>query len=200
VTPDGGTLARDRPFVASAAVVGAAVAFFLAGPPLAALLLGHGPNELFLPAGLEPATQEPVGPWTVVVDEDGEDTLLVLGADGILGRDQFLRRLGLVLGLLAAFSPARRRALGKPLLPLVPRLTAAAVAAEALLSFAGLGIELPTSSLGNLLGTGVDSAFERLSLLLVPLAVLVVLIVALVTLGVRLDRNLTPAARKSTLT
>ena len=62
------------------------------GAYIAEKLLGHGPNQLFFDAVDERLV--PVGPWTYVTDpKTGEKTLLVLGADGSLGRDEFLRLL-----------------------------------------------------------------------------------------------------------
>jgi peptide/nickel transport system permease protein len=78
-----------------------------AGAPLAAHLLGHGPNDPF-PYAVD-VNAKPVGPWARVPDlndvqQPGEfglpkpppethTTLLVLGGDGQLGRDEFLRVL-----------------------------------------------------------------------------------------------------------
>src|SRR5207247_5433981 len=80
-----------------------------AGAPLAAHLLGHGPNDPF-PYAVD-INAKPVGPWARVPDlndvQQSSDvdlglpkpppgthkTLLVLGGDGQLGRDEFLRVL-----------------------------------------------------------------------------------------------------------
>jgi peptide/nickel transport system permease protein len=80
-----------------------------AGAPLAGHLLGHGPNDPF-PYGAD-VSLRPAGPWThipalnsIQVPGDYEiehppppkgtpNTLLILGADGPLGRDEFLRLL-----------------------------------------------------------------------------------------------------------
>ena len=104
-------------------------AFF--GGPIAAKILGHGPNDIFA-NGVDADTLQPVGPLTKIstapfptpVGTKGfEDTTLLLGADGQLGRDMFLRILygaqtslevavfatlfavsvGVLLGLLAGF-------------------------------------------------------------------------------------------------
>jgi peptide/nickel transport system permease protein len=99
------------------------------GAPVAASLLGHGPNDLFA-GGLNTKTLLPVGPWTHVSNQPYPGavghfthTLFVLGGDGQLGRDEFLRLLygtqvslevavgativtmviGVVLGSLAGF-------------------------------------------------------------------------------------------------
>ncbi len=92
---------RDRVGVASAAVLGLLVVAVAVGPPLGERLLGHGPNDIF-PYAVDDFLK-PVGPWTRVpatIDfsdagprADGPTTLLVLGADGPLGRDMLLRLL-----------------------------------------------------------------------------------------------------------
>src|SRR6186997_1775160 len=61
------------------------------GGPIAAALLGHGPNDIFF-SGVNDDLL-PVGPWTHVQTPDGGSTLFILGADGTLGRDEFLRLL-----------------------------------------------------------------------------------------------------------
>ncbi len=101
------------------------------GGPIAAKVLGHGPNEIFA-NGVDMNTLQPVGPLTSVstaqfptaVSTEGfDDTFFILGADGQLGRDMFLRILygaqtslevavlatlfavsvGVLLGLLAGY-------------------------------------------------------------------------------------------------
>jgi peptide/nickel transport system permease protein len=65
--------------------------------PILERVLGHGPNEIF-PTATNFAAK-PVGPWSWVVDstssaaETTDKTLFVLGGDGSLGRDEFLRLL-----------------------------------------------------------------------------------------------------------
>ena len=63
------------------------------GGPIAAHFLGHGPNDIFF-TGVNNDLL-PVGPWTHIDDtlHPGHQTLFVLGADGTLGRDEFLRLL-----------------------------------------------------------------------------------------------------------
>ena len=71
------------------------------GAPLAAHLLGHGPNDQFIIAAIDPNTGSPVGPWTHInkdisgICQGGNcpTTLFVLGSDSTLGRDEFLRLL-----------------------------------------------------------------------------------------------------------
>jgi len=77
-----------------------------AGAPIAAALLGHGPNDLFYTA--MNARGAPVGPWSTVADpaHPGQHTLFILGADSTLGRDEFLRvlygaRVSFEVGILA---------------------------------------------------------------------------------------------------
>lgn len=120
---------RDRMAVAS---VGFIVLLFVSaffGAPLAAHLLGHGPDDIYAD-GVNRQSFAPVGPWAHIstapypgASGHYGTTLLVLGADGSLGRDLFLRLLygaqtslevaltattatvtiGVVLGLLAGY-------------------------------------------------------------------------------------------------
>jgi peptide/nickel transport system permease protein len=72
-----------------------------AGEPLAAHLLGHGPNDPFPMSVDADKNLLPAGPWSHVpnihgvapVTPDMPRTLFILGADGTLGRDLFLRVL-----------------------------------------------------------------------------------------------------------
>jgi peptide/nickel transport system permease protein len=117
-------LRRDPVAVVCGIVVVAILFSVTAGAPLAEHLLGHGPNDQFPYAAS--ADRRPVGPWTHVPDtfQLGEspngdngitlpppppgtgETTFVLGADGPLGRDEFLRllyggRVSLAVALLA---------------------------------------------------------------------------------------------------
>jgi peptide/nickel transport system permease protein len=80
-----------------AALVGAIVILVLLlaaflGAPLASHLLGHGPNDVNPINAVVDGT--PVGPWTHVKNLYGTQTqLYILGADGLTGRDEFLRLL-----------------------------------------------------------------------------------------------------------
>ncbi len=90
---------RDRLAVAS---VGFIIFLFLlafVGAPLAARILGHGPNDIFA-QGVNQVKFAPVGPWTHIntapyVGAAGhfKNTILILGGDSSLGRDLFLRLL-----------------------------------------------------------------------------------------------------------
>jgi ABC-type dipeptide/oligopeptide/nickel transport system permease subunit len=104
-------LRADRLALAAGIVLLAILLLCFVGAPVFSHLLGHGPDEPF-PYAVSP-TLKPVGPWTRVpdvnefvdIDEDYPRTLFVLGADGTLGRDLFLRvlyggqaSLGIALG------------------------------------------------------------------------------------------------------
>jgi peptide/nickel transport system permease protein len=90
---------RDR-----VAIVGGVFIVFLvfaafAGGPIAAHVLGHGPDDIF-PGGIDQTTLLPVGPLTQVSEApyagavgDFGHTLFILGADGLTGRDEFIRIL-----------------------------------------------------------------------------------------------------------
>src|SRR5919201_4995100 len=83
---------RDRVAIASGIFIIFLILTAIFGGPIAATLLGHGPNDIFF-AGVNDDLL-PVGPWTHVANpEGGGTTLFVLGADGTLGRDEFLRLL-----------------------------------------------------------------------------------------------------------
>src|SRR5207244_8090898 len=71
-----------------------------AGGPLAAWLLGHGPNDQFFAGGVDQKTLLPGGPWHHVslapyAGAAGHygSTLFILGSDSTTGRDEFLRLL-----------------------------------------------------------------------------------------------------------
>lgn len=91
---------RDRVAVASVFfIVFLFVAAFIGGP-VAARILGHGPNDLFT-NGVNANTLAPVGPLTHIKLMPGEagysathhTTFLLLGGDSQLGEDLFLRLL-----------------------------------------------------------------------------------------------------------
>ncbi len=83
------------------------------GAPIAAHFLGHGPNDIFSADGVR--NYKPVGPWTHISTAPYPgaaghfpNTFLILGADGPLGRDMFLRllygaRASLEVAVLATF-------------------------------------------------------------------------------------------------
>src|SRR5580765_3821489 len=82
---------RDKVAMASGFFIIFLVLAAIFGGPLAAHLLGHGPNDIFF-GGVNDDLL-PVGPWTHVPTPEGGTTLFILGADGTLGRDEFLRLL-----------------------------------------------------------------------------------------------------------
>ena len=83
---------RDRVALASIFFIVFLIFAAFPGAYIAEKLLGHGPNTLFFDGVDEQLI--PVGPWSYVTDPStGEKTLLILGADGSLGRDEFLRLL-----------------------------------------------------------------------------------------------------------
>jgi peptide/nickel transport system permease protein len=82
---------RDRIAVASGIFVIFLILVAIFGGPIVATLLGHGPNDIFFTGVNEDLL--PVGPWTTISTPEGGTTLFVLGADGLLGRDEFLRLL-----------------------------------------------------------------------------------------------------------
>jgi peptide/nickel transport system permease protein len=83
---------RDRLAIASIFFIVLLLFAAFPGAYIAEKLLGHGPNQLFFDGVDERLV--PVGPWSYVSDpQTGEKTLLILGADGSLGRDEFLRLL-----------------------------------------------------------------------------------------------------------
>ena len=102
-------LRRDRAALVSAGFLVVLVFAVLGGAPLLGRIVGHGPNDFF-PYAVD-VSLKPVGPWSYVADTTmvpGIDpktfqqipppagtskTLLVLGADGPLGRDELQRLL-----------------------------------------------------------------------------------------------------------
>ena len=87
---------RDKLAIAGGCFV---VLLFLAafvGAPLAAHLLGHGPNVPYqYPYNALDSLGHPVGPFTRIRNslDPTQSQLLILGADSSLGRDEFLRLL-----------------------------------------------------------------------------------------------------------
>jgi peptide/nickel transport system permease protein len=149
------------------------------GAPLAAHLLGHGPNDQFILSAIDQKTGAPVGPWThIVKDATGTcvshcpKTLFVLGSDSTLGRDEFLRLLygaqvslevalgativsmfiGVLLGAIAGYY-------GGWMDMIVSRLTEIVMAFPFLLFVVALsstvGQRLNDITLGGLVGRGV---------------------------------------------
>jgi len=85
---------QDRIAVASGFFIIFLVFAAFGGAPIAAHFLGHGPNDQNFNA-IDPVLLKPVGPWATVPDplHNGQTWFMILGADGTLGRDEFLRVL-----------------------------------------------------------------------------------------------------------
>lgn len=85
---------RDRVAIGGGVFIVFLVLAAFVGAPVAAALLGHSPNDIYFTA-VDQNTLLPVGPWSHVEDirHPGQTTLFILGADGTLGRDEFLRML-----------------------------------------------------------------------------------------------------------
>jgi ABC-type dipeptide/oligopeptide/nickel transport system permease subunit len=97
---------RDKLAMASVFFVIFLLLSSFVGGPVAAHILGHGPNDIFA-FGVDPQKFVPVGPWTHIstapypgatcvehcVHGQFPKTLLPLGGDSLLGRDLFLRLL-----------------------------------------------------------------------------------------------------------
>jgi peptide/nickel transport system permease protein len=83
---------RDRAaLVAGGVIIVLLLAAFI-GAPLASHLVGHGPNDVNPINAV--VNGQPIGPWTHVKSLYGTSSqLYVLGADGLTGRDEFLRLL-----------------------------------------------------------------------------------------------------------
>jgi peptide/nickel transport system permease protein len=85
---------RDKAALAGLVTVILILLFAYPGATIFSHILGHGPNDIFGSNAIDPNTSQPVGPMTHVNALDGSGTtLFVLGADGSLGRDEFLRLL-----------------------------------------------------------------------------------------------------------
>jgi peptide/nickel transport system permease protein len=105
---------RDRVAVASVGFIIALLFAAFIAAPIAAHFLGHGPNQIFA-YGVDQAKYVPVGPLSHIstapypgASGHWGHTWLILGGDGLLGRDLFLRLLygaqtSLEVALLATF-------------------------------------------------------------------------------------------------
>ncbi len=83
---------RDKVAIASGIFIIFLILVSFVGAAIAQKLLGHGPNDLFFD-GVDDRLI-PKGPWSRAHDpQTNEEALLILGADGSLGRDLFLRLL-----------------------------------------------------------------------------------------------------------
>jgi peptide/nickel transport system permease protein len=141
-----------------------------AGAPLAKHWLGHGPNDVFTTQALNKDTQLPVGPWTHIQSAPGgldcikglpcNKTILILGADSQLGRDEFLR-------LLYGAQTSLEVALGATLLAMV------------------LGILM--GAIAGYYGGVVDVLISRLTEIVMAFPILLFIVALASTVGPRLD-------------
>ena len=98
---------RDRVAIASVVFLILLILVVYPGAWIAERILGHGPNQIF-PDALDDGLL-PVGPMSTVTNfETGDKQLLILGADGTLGRDEFLRllyggRVSLQVAIISTF-------------------------------------------------------------------------------------------------
>src|ERR687888_517961 len=136
------------------------------GAPIAAKILGHGPNDLFA-GGTDPQTLLPVGPWTHVstIPYPGAaghwgSTLFILGGDGQLGRDEFLR---LLYGAQASLEVA----IGAMLLSML------------------VGVVM--GSIAGYHGGWIDSVVSRVTEIVMAFPLLLFIIALASTIGDRLD-------------
>jgi peptide/nickel transport system permease protein len=91
---------RDRVAIVGGVFIVLLILAAFVGGPVAAHLLGHGPNDIFPTGAVNQTTLLPVGPWSHVSEApytgaqgDFGTTLFILGADSATGRDEFLRLL-----------------------------------------------------------------------------------------------------------
>jgi peptide/nickel transport system permease protein len=145
--------------------------FFIAfaGAPIAKHALGHGPNDVFTTQALT-KDQLPVGPWTHISSAPGglscikglpcTRTVLILGADSQLGRDEFLR-------LLYGAQTSLEVALGATLLSMV------------------LGILL--GAIAGYYGGYIDVLISRLTEIVMAFPILLFIVALASTVGPRLD-------------
>jgi peptide/nickel transport system permease protein len=151
------------------------------GAPIAAALLGHGPDDLFYTA-LD-ANGQPIGPWSHVADpaNPGHTVFLILGADSTLGRDEFLRILygarvsfevailatigsisiGVLLGSIAGFY----RGWADTIVSRVTEITMAFPVLLFIIALAStIGDSLNNITFGGIVGRGVFNLFLILTL------------------------------------
>jgi peptide/nickel transport system permease protein len=154
----------DRIAMASGLFLAVLVLGVFVGEPVAARLLGHGPDDIF--PGATEFSEKPVGPWTRVPDTTNSaesatrTTLFVLGSDGSLGRDEFLR-------LLKGGQVSLEIGFGSTLLALL--------------------IGVPLGAVAGLLGGWTDAVVSRLTEFFMGFPVLLLLVALGWTIRVRLE-------------
>ncbi len=150
-------LKRDRLAIVSGVMIIFMILLAFVGAPIAERIVGHGPNDI-ISGGVE--NYEPVGPWSEVSDGKGGQTMLVLGASDLVGRDEFLRllygaRVSLEVGILAT-------------------------------TF-GLMLGVITGMLAGYYGGATDTLVSRLTEIIMAFPLLLFLIALSATLGDRLN-------------
>jgi len=150
-------LKRDRLAIVSGVMIIFVILLAFVGAPIAERIVGHGPNDI-ISGGVE--NYEPVGPWSEVSDGKGGQTMLVLGASDLVGRDEFLRllygaRVSLEVGILAT-------------------------------TF-GLMLGVITGMLAGYYGGATDTLVSRLTEIIMAFPLLLFLIALSATLGDRLN-------------
>ncbi len=134
------------------------------GEPVLEHWLRHGPNDLFF--GGADDTGHPVPPWTHIkaqassADPTLHTTLFVLGGDGSLGRDEFLR-------LLKGGQTSLEIGLGS--------------------TFLALFVGVPLGALAGLLGGVVDSAVSRMTEFFMGFPILLLLVALGYSVRSRID-------------
>ncbi len=84
-------LKTDRLAIVCAVTIVVVTLLMFVGAPVAAHLLGHGPNDI-ISGGVQ--NYQPVGPMShVATGTNNQKTTLILGASDLTGRDEFLRVL-----------------------------------------------------------------------------------------------------------
>lgn len=136
------------------------------GAPLAAHLLGHGPDQIFS-GGVDPKTSLPVNPWTHISSAPYPGatghfprTLFILGGDSQLGRDEFLR---LLYGAQVSLEVA---VLG---------------------TFLSISIGVLMGSMAGYFGGWIDTIVSRLTEIVMAFPLLLFIIAVASTAGARLD-------------
>src|SRR5574338_1210730 len=85
---------RDRVAIAGGVFIIVLVLAAFIGAPIAAKILGHGPDDQYYTA-IDPTTLLPIGPLSHIQDplDPSKKVFFLLGSDSTLGRDEFLRML-----------------------------------------------------------------------------------------------------------
>jgi peptide/nickel transport system permease protein len=157
-------LKKDKLALAGGVFIILLIFIAFAGAPIAAHLLGHGPNDQF-PQGTGGVdiSGYPAGPWTHVkpyLSTGNHTELFVLGADSTLGQDEFLRILyGAQVSLEVGIGA----------------------------TFLAMSLGLLFGSMAGFLGGWVDTTVSRLAEITMALPFLLVVIALAATVGTRLD-------------